>query len=87
MFKQHSQTDCTGKVGFPYDTSLMFFWEFYSMNMPTLCLPRRCEHLSALVSVRMPQLSRGEVPFQLCIGACSVEAFVCQCLKKVTDTT
>eukprot|EP00434_Breviolum_minutum_P029710 symbB.v1.2.026265.t1/scaffold2611.1/size89775/9 len=21
-------------VGFPYDTSLMFFWEFYSMNMP-----------------------------------------------------
>ncbi|CAE7514041.1 RPL37A [Symbiodinium natans] len=22
-------------VGFPYDTSLMFFWEFYSMNMPT----------------------------------------------------
>ena len=22
------------KVGFPYDTSLMFFWEFYSMGMP-----------------------------------------------------
>eukprot|EP00439_Symbiodinium_sp_Y106_P036533 s2264_g4.t1 len=22
-------------VGFPYDTSLMFFWEFYSMNMPS----------------------------------------------------
>ena len=21
-------------VGFPYDTSLMFFWEFYSMGMP-----------------------------------------------------
>ena len=25
----------TTEVGFPYDTSLMFFWEFYSMNMPT----------------------------------------------------
>merc|ERR1711870_88645 len=22
-------------VSFPYDTSLMFFWEFYSMNMPS----------------------------------------------------
>lgn len=21
-------------MGFPYDTSLMFFWEFYSMGMP-----------------------------------------------------
>jgi len=26
-------------VEFPYDTSLMFFWEFYSMNMPTF-VPR-----------------------------------------------
>ena len=26
---------CGMKVGFPYDTSLMFFWEFYSMNMPS----------------------------------------------------
>ena len=27
-------TRLAAKVGFPYDTSLMFFWEFYSMGMP-----------------------------------------------------
>lgn len=40
------------QVGFPYDTSLMFFWEFYSMGMPMFAgrpdMPRHREFSSRL---------------------------------------
>ena len=80
MFKQHSQTDCTGKVGFPYDTSLMFFWEFYSMNMPTFVpssalrtSQRSCFSAHAATQSRrgsFPTLALGRVRLKpLCVNA------------------
>ena len=34
FFARYMISGMMTEVGFPYDTSLMFFWEFYSMNMP-----------------------------------------------------
>ena len=60
VLPSHSSTGI--KVGFPYDTSLMFFWEFYSMNMPFFA--RISDDFRKRHSVRRPLCScaKGAAP-------------------------
>ena len=64
-------------MGFPYDTSLMFFWEFYSMNMP--------------IFVRSPAskqpFSSAEVPFQLWHWGIFGAGLVNQCQRHAKVST
>ncbi|CAE7301556.1 unnamed protein product [Symbiodinium sp. CCMP2456] len=47
-------------VGFPYDTSLMFFWEFYSMNMPTF-VPFQLWHWGVFGQHTRPDLEQPRI--------------------------
>ncbi|CAE7707530.1 unnamed protein product [Symbiodinium pilosum] len=47
-------------VGFPYDTSLMFFWEFFSMNMPTF-VPFQLWHWGVFGQHTRPDLEQPRI--------------------------
>ncbi|CAJ1351401.1 unnamed protein product, partial [Effrenium voratum] len=47
-------------VGFPYDTSLMFFWEFYSMNMP-MFVPFQLWHWGVFGQHTRPDLEQPRI--------------------------